>query len=335
MAGGVWKSSRTLTLMLAGVAVLAGPIGAQAQERPPIDHDIASTGNDNYVGPRARSNRGWGANQPPAPSPAPNTAQQGFPAPREDRRGEWRGRESREQPRAEEAPRWTPSPPPPQAQPALPAAPLPQRDAAPNRAYVDPARDRSYGADGRNQVPRQQGRNGQNWNGQSWNGSGNNGPDRGTDGNGPGYRQNRWQGQNQSQWQGERRPDNDRRWDNNRAPDWSSRQNSWSSRGDRDWSRQWRQDRRYDWQGWRGNHREIYRMSRYLPPYRSYSYRRLGLGVFLDGGFFASRYWIGDPWTYRLPPVYGPYRWVRYYDDAVLVNIYSGEVVDVIYDVFW
>ena len=51
--------------------------------------------------------------------------------------------------------------------------------------------------------------------------------------------------------------------------------------------------------------------------------------------FFGSRYWISDPWRYRLPPVYGPYRWVRYYDDALLVDIYSGEVVDVIYDFFW
>ena len=32
---------------------------------------------------------------------------------------------------------------------------------------------------------------------------------------------------------------------------------------------------------------------------------------------------------------YGPYRWVRYYDDAVLVDIYSGEVVDVINNFFW
>ena len=51
--------------------------------------------------------------------------------------------------------------------------------------------------------------------------------------------------------------------------------------------------------------------------------------------FFGSRYWINDPWQYRLPEVYGPYRWVRYYDDALLVDIYSGEVVDVIYDFFW
>ena len=32
---------------------------------------------------------------------------------------------------------------------------------------------------------------------------------------------------------------------------------------------------------------------------------------------------------------HGPYRWVRYYDDVLLVDIYSGEVVDVIYDFFW
>ena len=61
----------------------------------------------------------------------------------------------------------------------------------------------------------------------------------------------------------------------------------------------------------------------------------LSIGFFLDNVFFGSRYWINDPWTYRLPEVYGPYRWVRYYDDVVLVNIYTGEVVDVIHDFFW
>ena len=48
-----------------------------------------------------------------------------------------------------------------------------------------------------------------------------------------------------------------------------------------------------------------------------------------------SNYWLNDPWQYRLPPAYGPYRWVRYYNDALLVDIYSGQVVDVIYGFFW
>ncbi|QDK32389.1 hypothetical protein DM450_06240 [Sphingomonas sp. IC081] len=51
--------------------------------------------------------------------------------------------------------------------------------------------------------------------------------------------------------------------------------------------------------------------------------------------FYGSSYWLDDPWMYRLPPVYGPYRWVRYYDDVLLVDTYTGEVVDVIYDFFW
>jgi hypothetical protein len=36
-----------------------------------------------------------------------------------------------------------------------------------------------------------------------------------------------------------------------------------------------------------------------------------------------------------LPPAYGPYRWVRYYNDALLVDIYTGRVVDTVYDIFW
>jgi hypothetical protein len=36
-----------------------------------------------------------------------------------------------------------------------------------------------------------------------------------------------------------------------------------------------------------------------------------------------------------LPPVYGPYRWVRYWDDALLVDVRSGRVVDVIHNFFW
>jgi hypothetical protein len=103
----------------------------------------------------------------------------------------------------------------------------------------------------------------------------------------------------------------------------------------RQWNRGWRNDNRYDWQRYRGSNRNIYHLRPYYAPYRSYSYRRLGIGFYLDPLFFGQDYWIGDPGYYRLPAVYGPYRWVRYYDDALLVNIYTGEVADVIYDFFW
>jgi len=103
----------------------------------------------------------------------------------------------------------------------------------------------------------------------------------------------------------------------------------------RRWDRDWRRDNRYDWRTYRTRHRDRYRIGRYYSPYSHWHYRRLTVGFFLDTLFYSNRYWISDPWYYRLPPAYGPYRWVRYYDDALLVNIYTGEVVDVIYDFFW
>jgi hypothetical protein len=36
-----------------------------------------------------------------------------------------------------------------------------------------------------------------------------------------------------------------------------------------------------------------------------------------------------------LPPAYGRFRWVRYFGDVLLVDIYTGEVVDVVHDFFW
>lgn len=121
-------------------------------------------------------------------------------------------------------------------------------------------------------------------------------------------------------------------WD--RGGTWN-RGNTWNRPGQR-WNRDWRNDRRYDWQGWRGSNRYTYRLPRYYPPRGyNYGYQRFGIGITLGSILFAQNYWINDPWDYRLPPAYGPYRWVRYYNDALLVDIDTGEVVDVIYDIFW
>lgn len=142
----------------------------------------------------------------------------------------------------------------------------------------------------------------------------------------------------------------DRDRDGRRDGNWRDRDNNWrdgsnaqrwhgdTRRVDRDgrrWNRDWRRDNRYDWSSYRRHNRDVYRLGRYYAPYRNYSYRRLSIGFYLDNMFFSNRYWIEDPWMYRLPQAYGPYRWIRYYDDALLVNIYDGEVVDVIHDFFW
>jgi len=138
---------------------------------------------------------------------------------------------------------------------------------------------------------------------------------------------------NDGRWRdSSRRYQDANRWRDNDRRDWNG--NGWSDRH-RKWDRRWRDDNRYNWYNYRQHNRSHYQMGRYYAPYYGYSYRRLGIGFMLESMFFADQYWIDDPWQYRLPEVYGPYRWVRYYDDVLLVNVYTGEVVDVIYDFFW
>lgn len=142
----------------------------------------------------------------------------------------------------------------------------------------------------------------------NWNGNANRGGDRGE--------VNRWQGNNQA------------RGDNNR---WQGNRNNNGAR----WNNNWRGDNRYNWSGYRNSNRDVFRAGRYSAPYRNWSYHRIGIGFRLQPLFYSNSYWINDPGYYRLPEAYGPYRWVRYYDDALLVDIYSGQVVDVINDFFW
>ena len=132
----------------------------------------------------------------------------------------------------------------------------------------------------------------------------------------------------------------DWRGDNNRRGDWRNDNNRGDWRGDNrsrrgSWNRSWRNDNRYDWQRWRYSNRNLFHIGPYYSPYRGYGYNRFSIGIFLDPFFYDQRYWIGDPWQYRLPPAEPGTEWVRYYNDVLLVDVYTGEVIDVIYDFFW
>ena len=100
------------------------------------------------------------------------------------------------------------------------------------------------------------------------------------------------------------------------------------------WRGDWRGDRRYDWRRYRDRNRSIFRIGFYYDPF-GWNYRRYNVGWRLWPSYYSQNYWLNDPWQYRLPPAYGPFRWVRYHDDALLVNIYTGQVEDVIYNFFW
>ncbi len=123
----------------------------------------------------------------------------------------------------------------------------------------------------------------------------------------------------------------DNRWGRgDNRPRWSDGRRDW-----RAWDDGWRGNRRYDWYAWRQLNRDVFRPAPYRPPYRGFAYVRIGIGLVLDDAFLDRAYWISDPWFYHLPPVWGPYRWVRYYNDCLLVDVDTGQVVDVIYNVFW
>ncbi|MCP3733917.1 RcnB family protein [Sphingomonas sp. RP10(2022)] len=116
---------------------------------------------------------------------------------------------------------------------------------------------------------------------------------------------------------------------------WNDNRARYDQRGGA-WNRGWRNDGRYDWNRNRQLNRGAYRLPRYYAPSGwSYGYRRFSVGVSLSAGLFGRNYWIDDPYTYRLPEAYGPYRWVRYYDDALLVDLRSGQVVDTVYGIFY
>jgi len=153
-------------------------------------------------------------------------------------------------------------------------------------------------------------------------------------------------------WRNDRRDDrqNDRlnqRWNDNRGWTGNDRNNgAWNNgrrfddrsrwANQRRWDNGWRQDRRYDWNSYRNRYGDRYRMGRYDAPRGwDYGYRRFSVGIFLNSLLYSNSYWLNDPYSYRLPPAYGSLRWVRYYDDALLVDVRDGYVVDVINNFFW
>jgi Ni/Co efflux regulator RcnB len=104
----------------------------------------------------------------------------------------------------------------------------------------------------------------------------------------------------------------------------------WASGG---WNRDWRNDRRYDWRNYRDRHRSVFRLGIYYDPF-GYGYRSFDIGYRLQPNYFGQQYWI-DPARYGLPFPPPGTSWVRYWNDALLVDTYSGEVVDVIHNFFW
>lgn len=106
----------------------------------------------------------------------------------------------------------------------------------------------------------------------------------------------------------------------------------------RDARREYREDRRdrnwgrNDWRTYRTGNRALYARGNWRAPYRYQAFRP---GIHIKPVYYSQRYWIADPWRYRLPHAVGQQRWVRHYDDMLLVDVRRGVVIDVIRNFYW
>ena len=98
--------------------------------------------------------------------------------------------------------------------------------------------------------------------------------------------------------------------------------------------RGWRPDhwRRDDWRRWHDANRPLYARGNWRAPFRYQPFRP---GVRIAPAYYGTRYVIADPWRYRLPAAPRTARWVRHYDDALLVDYRRGIVLDVIRGFYW
>lgn len=98
---------------------------------------------------------------------------------------------------------------------------------------------------------------------------------------------------------------------------------------------EWDRYRNFDRRAWQENGRaqRRYHWNSYQRP-RGWYYRRWTYGMVLPSLFWGRQYWIDSYWDFGLPdPPYG-YVWVRYGDDALLVNVETGDILRVIYGLY-
>jgi Ni/Co efflux regulator RcnB len=100
----------------------------------------------------------------------------------------------------------------------------------------------------------------------------------------------------------------------------------------RDDVRDYRQDRRDDWRDYRRNNPRLYSRGGWRAPF---GYSRFGVGSRIAPHYYGPRYVIADPWRYRLPRAYAGTRWVRHYDDVLLIDLRTGRVRQVVRGFYW
>ena len=99
------------------------------------------------------------------------------------------------------------------------------------------------------------------------------------------------------------------------------------------WNRNWQHDGHHDWRRYRDHHRSLFHLGFYIDPF-GWGYQPFGIGYRMWPAYYGNQYWI-DPALYGLPYPPPGCAWVRYWNDAVLVDLYSGTIIDEIPGFFW
>jgi len=132
-----------------------------------------------------------------------------------------------------------------------------------------------------------------------------------------------------------RYPNNDRY----RSTGWSRDRDEWRDGGgrgwdhDRDWYQRYRNDH-FRFFGDRYYARQRFEIGFYEAPW-GYAPRLWVYGDRLPYAYYGARYLVDDYYDYDLyAPPYGA-EWVRVGNDVLLVDMQSGEVLDVVANLFW
>ncbi|MDZ4868908.1 MAG: RcnB family protein [Alphaproteobacteria bacterium] len=148
-----------------------------------------------------------------------------------------------------------------------------------------------------------------------------------------------------TQWQGQRNGDNNR-WRNNdrpRGPVVNNNgrppvvNNNWRNNRPPVANNNWRNNNaRANWNQYRRNYNSPrrFRVGAYHGP-RNFHYQRWSYGQRLPAAYYARQFWLFDVIGYGLFTPPPGLIWVRYGDDALLIDQYTGEIVQVRYDVFY
>ena len=83
---------------------------------------------------------------------------------------------------------------------------------------------------------------------------------------------------------------------------------------------------RDDWRQYRNQNRDLYRGYGWRSDNRYQTFRP---GIRIGVGYYTPRYYINDYARYHLPNPGWNQRWVRHYNDVLLIDIRSGYVIDV------